>query len=96
MQQCTSKIGENLEEEGLGIYYPEDKEFVFRINIEIKPHILSLGDTIRQINYYKNYTFSKRYYLITKDNPYENAFTENNICFIDYNHLKQLFKEEKN
>jgi hypothetical protein len=53
------------------------------IPIEIKPHILSIGDTLRQLNIYKSYLNDhEEILLITQDEQYREIFESQDFKYM--------------
>lgn len=82
--------------------YNEDNQSAFKpINFEIKPKVDSLGDTIRQIEFYKFHDEAPevaQWVLVTKTKNLGRYFEKQGIMAYDYDELKkEVFnlKEEK-
>lgn len=59
------------------------------VAIEIKPKIRSIGETIRQINFYRNYCKRFSYWIIVTETPnLQEIFASQNIFVFEFQKLK--------
>lgn len=82
-------------------YYNSRDQSVFKpINFEIKPRIDSVGDVIRQIQYYKTYdekSYATQWVIITKTKGLRKYFESQGIVYFEYDEIQDRltrFKEK--
>lgn len=63
----------------------------YRVGIEIKSKILSVGETIRQLNFYKEYTNNQYWIIVSPDDRFKDFFEKQNIKFYKYKEDSELF-----
>jgi len=63
----------------------------YRVGIEIKSKILSVGETIRQLNFYKEFSNNHYWIIISPDDRFQDFFEKQNIKFYKYKEDSELF-----
>lgn len=76
-------------------YFEEDIENIHKdydgniIYLEIKPEVKSIGEVMRQINYYRNYTKDFPFILVTQTQGIKEVFESQNVLVYEYKPLEK-------